>query len=86
MARTRQSSTGRREHFFQHPGKKGAEEAHPLTVHAIGGRHIFPRDRDAEDHVYCMFEFPGPAYEPEFPVGYEVASGTPDPKASRLRR
>ena len=33
-------------------------------MHAVGGRHIFPLDRDAEDHVYCMFEFPGPGYDP----------------------
>ncbi len=36
---------------------------HPLSVHAIGGLHTFPQDRDAYDHVYCMFEFPGPGYE-----------------------
>jgi predicted dehydrogenase len=45
-------------------------KAHPLTVHAVGGRHMFPYDRDAEDHVYCMFEFPGPGYPPDFDVGY----------------
>ncbi|MFO1066299.1 MAG: Gfo/Idh/MocA family oxidoreductase, partial [Pirellulales bacterium] len=45
-------------------------KAHPLTVHAVGGRHIFPQDRDAEDHVYCMYEFPGPEYSAEFDVGY----------------
>jgi predicted dehydrogenase len=45
-------------------------KAHPLTVHAVGGRHTFPYDRDAEDHVYCMFEFPGPGYDPNFKVGY----------------
>ena len=33
-------------------------------MHAVGGRHIFPLDREAEDHVYCMFEFPGPGYDP----------------------
>ncbi|MEE2640124.1 MAG: Gfo/Idh/MocA family oxidoreductase [Planctomycetota bacterium] len=43
----------------------------PLTVHAAGGRHIFPKDRDADDHVYCTFEFPGPGYEPGYRVGYE---------------
>ena len=37
------------------------KKAHPLTVHAVGGRHMFPLDRDAEDHVYCMFEFPAPS-------------------------
>lgn len=46
------------------------KKVHPLTVHAVGGRHIFPPDRDADDHVYCMFEFPGPGYENDFQVGY----------------
>ncbi len=50
--------------------RKDGSKAHPLSVHAVGGRHIFPMDREAEDHVYCMFEFPGPAYDPEFDVGY----------------
>ncbi len=35
----------------------------PLTVAGMGGRHIFPLDRDCDDHVYCMFEFPAPGYE-----------------------
>jgi predicted dehydrogenase len=34
----------------------------PLTVTAAGGRHIFPADRDCDDHVYCTFEFPGIGY------------------------
>ena len=46
------------------------EKVHPLTVHAVGGRHIFPNDRDAEDHVYCMFEYPGLGYDPKFQPGY----------------
>ena len=46
------------------------DKIHPLTVHAVGGRHIFPQDRDADDHVYCMFEFPGPKYSPDFKVGF----------------
>ena len=29
---------------------------------AVGGRSIFPADRECEDHVYCNFEFPGPSY------------------------
>ena len=28
----------------------------------MGGRHIFPLDRECDDHVYCTFEFPGPGY------------------------
>lgn len=62
--------------------RKDGKKAHPLSCHAIGGRHIFPLDRHAEDHVYCMFEFPGPGYEPEFEVGYrDPYRGVPDPKA-----
>ncbi len=48
------------------------KKAHPLTVHAVGGRHIFPADRDAEDHVYCSFEFPGPDYSESFDAGYKI--------------
>jgi hypothetical protein len=39
-------------------------KVHPLSVVALGGRHMFPLDRDCEDHVYCMYEFPAPGYEP----------------------
>ncbi|MEM9367080.1 MAG: Gfo/Idh/MocA family oxidoreductase [Planctomycetota bacterium] len=46
------------------------KKVHPLTVHAVGGRHIMPVDREVGDHVYCMFEFPGPEYSETFDVGY----------------
>ncbi|TVP98325.1 MAG: gfo/Idh/MocA family oxidoreductase [Planctomycetaceae bacterium] len=46
------------------------KKVHPLSVHAVGGRHIMPMDRECEDHVYCMYEFPGPEYAPSFDVGY----------------
>lgn len=49
--------------------QKDGKKVHPLTVHATGGRHIFPYDRDADDHVYCTFEFPGPGYDAD-EVGY----------------
>jgi len=35
----------------------------PLTVTAVGNRSIFPADREVDDHVYCMYEYPGPGYE-----------------------
>ncbi len=61
--------------------RKDGKKAHPLTVHAVGGRHLFPITRQAEDHVYCMFEFPGPEYDPDFPVGYrDKINNIPDPK------
>ena len=53
--------------------RRDGKKAKPLTVHAVGGRHVFPEDRHAEDHVYCMFEFPGPGYEAKFDVGYRDA-------------
>jgi predicted dehydrogenase len=38
------------------------EKALPLTVQAVGGRSLFPADRECEDHVYCMYEFAAPGY------------------------
>jgi len=52
--------------------RSDGKKAHPLTVHAVGGRHIFPADRDADDHVYCSFEFPGPDYSENFDAGYKI--------------
>jgi predicted dehydrogenase len=40
----------------------GGRKARPLSVTGTGGRHIFPADRECDDHVYCTFEFPGPGY------------------------
>ena len=34
----------------------------PLTVTAVGNRSIFPDDREVDDHVYCMYEYPAPDY------------------------
>lgn len=50
--------------------RKDGKKARPISVHACGGRHIFPVDREAEDHVYCMYEFPGPEYDAKFDIGY----------------
>ena len=40
-----------------------AEKPHPLSVAAAGDRLLFPPDRDIEDHVFCIFEFPLPGYK-----------------------
>ena len=40
------------------------EKARPLSVTGVGGRHVFPHDRDIDDHVYCQFEYPAPEYDP----------------------
>jgi predicted dehydrogenase len=55
------------------------KKVHPLSVHAVGGRHIMPLDREVDDHVYCTFEFPGPEYAASFDVGYkDKAENYPD--------
>lgn len=75
--------------------RKDGKKAHPLTVHATGGRHTFPLDRHAEDHVYCTYEFPGPGYESpsasakdkeiKAAFGYkDLAMNYPDPKMGIL--
>jgi len=43
-----------------HEGKK----QYPLSVSAAANRPIFPPDRDVDDHVFCMFEFPAANYDP----------------------
>ena len=35
----------------------------PLTVTAVGNRSLFPADREIDDHVYCMYEYPAPGYD-----------------------
>jgi predicted dehydrogenase len=47
-----------------HEGKK----QYPLNVVAAGNRPLFPADRDVEDHVCCILEFPAPGYDPKDPI------------------
>lgn len=41
----------------------------PLSITAVGGTHFYgvgpnpADDREVEDHVYCIYEFPGPNYD-----------------------
>lgn len=44
---------------------EGAEHPHPLRVTAAANRPIFGPDRDIEDHVCCIIEFPMPEYKEE---------------------
>jgi predicted dehydrogenase len=61
--------------------RKDGQKAHPLSVHAVGGRHVFPLDREADDHIYAMYEFAGPHYDPGFDVGFrDERANYPDPK------
>jgi predicted dehydrogenase len=44
-----------------HDGRK----QHPISVVAAANRPVFPPDRDADDHVCCIIEFPAPGYDPK---------------------
>ncbi len=46
----------------------GGEKKQPLNVVAAANRPLFPPDRDVEDHVFCLLEFPGPGYDPKDPI------------------
>jgi predicted dehydrogenase len=58
----------------------GGQKQHPLSVAAAGNRPLFPADRDCEDHVFCIFEFPAPGYDAKDPyaaqrkIGVQYAS------------
>ncbi len=56
--------------------REDGQKALPLTVSAVGIRSLFPLDRDCEDHVYCVYEFPGPGYEqdPNKKIGVTYSS------------
>ena len=47
------------------PPEKRQEKQLPLNVAATANRPLFPVDRDVEDHVYCIIEFPAPGYDPK---------------------
>ena len=40
---------------------------YPLAIAASAGRPLFPPDREANDHVYCIVEFPAPGYDAKDP-------------------
>lgn len=43
--------------------REDGKKALPLNVSATGGRYLKSWERECEDHVYCMFEFPGANYD-----------------------
>jgi len=46
----------------------GGKKQHPLSVSAAANRSVFPVDRDANDHVFCILEFAAPGYDPTDPI------------------
>ena len=53
----------------------GGKKQKPLSVVAVGNRPLFPPDRDCEDHVYCIIEFPAPGYEADDPQAAQKRIG-----------
>jgi predicted dehydrogenase len=53
------------------------EKVLPLSVTGNGTRSLFPMDRDVDDHVYTMFEFPAPGYYKE---GFDGEVANPNKK------
>jgi len=43
--------------------REDGKKARPLTVSGVGGRLLYPLDRECDDHVYCTFEYEGPGYD-----------------------
>ncbi len=43
--------------------REDGKKVRPLRVSGMGCRNIFPDDRDIEDHVHCMYEFPAPGFD-----------------------
>lgn len=41
----------------------------PLAVSATGGKFFYKDDREADDHVYCTYEFPGKNYWEDYSKG-----------------
>jgi predicted dehydrogenase len=52
-------------HAMHKAADPNAKKPHPLNVAAVANRPLFPADRDIEDHVYCVIEFPSPGYDPK---------------------
>lgn len=42
--------------------RQDGRKVKPLSVSGYGYRSLFPEDRECDDHVFCMFEFPGQGY------------------------
>ena len=53
----------------------GGEKQLPLNVAAAANRPLFPPDRDVEDHVYCLIEFPAPGYDAKDPLASQKKIG-----------
>jgi predicted dehydrogenase len=62
-------------HAMHRADNPQAKKPHPLSVAAVANRPLFPPDRDVEDHVYCVIEFPAPGYDPKDPLARQKKIG-----------
>ena len=53
----------------------GGEKQYPLSVVAAANRPLFPLDREVEDHVYCLFDYPAPGYDAADPIARQRKIG-----------
>ncbi|MBQ2556413.1 MAG: hypothetical protein II561_07660, partial [Thermoguttaceae bacterium] len=44
-------------------------KVHPLRVHVSANRNLFALDREVQDHITTLVEFPAPTYDPSTPAG-----------------
>jgi hypothetical protein len=49
--------------------KPRGTKVHPLKVHVSANRNIFQLDREVNDHITTLVEFPAPDYDPKTPAG-----------------
>ena len=56
-------------HESQAKDKSETKHVHPLNVSAGGARSLFDWDREIEDHLYCVLEFPAPDYDAKDSLG-----------------
>jgi predicted dehydrogenase len=49
-------------------GKTRTSHIRPIAVTAVGGKNFYQDEREVEDNVYCIFEFPGANYDPNRPA------------------
>ena len=53
----------------------GGHKQIPLNVGASSSRPLFPADRDVEDHVFCVIEYPAPGYDANDPIASKKKIG-----------
>ena len=50
-------------------GTNDGKKIHPLKVHVSANRNLFEMDREVNDHITTLVEFPAPDYNPDTQVG-----------------